>query len=414
MPRLHRSRSLCTLTFVLFLPLAAQQPATKVPPDRGYLQGGAYHNVLFSFAYRYPEGWEASTVDDLDGAAVAQSTAKDEASAKLLKQGADARIPLFVVKKTGTAESVRAHVMDLYFIPNLQSPEEFLDAAELSVSSMTSMKLERIGSEAKEIAGHKIVSRRYRSSYRETAIFQTMVAFIDQKYLVNFVATFATEGDLAKYDIASALTFSPKAVAKEAPKETKPREPRPDDAEVVGGTYRNTFFHLTMTVPESWEIQDAESIQRLKAAGERGMKKEPQDPERAEAEEAAAQEIRYLITAMPKAKGAVLMSFCQDLLLAPEVASAEQYLNLMAQSMPGGGWKGPLQETTIQGRKFTRGEYLQKVGDVEVTHLLFATMERKFALVFDVIAADPKLREQGLKIIETAVFAPSTAPAKKP
>lgn len=405
--------SLC----LLFVPPAAAQSTggAKPSPGQGYIQGGAYHNVLFGFSYKIPEGWEGTTVEKHDQGALAQKSAKDEDSAKKMKQGLNATVSMLTVTRAGTHESILVSAFDVYFQPGT-TPESYLNATEESIGKMTSLKVEKLGDQSKEVAGRTLMTRWFKTTINDKSIYQAMTVFIDQKYAVQFVGTFTTQESLSKYDVASALTFAAPVAAKVEPKierkEAKPRNPQPEDAKVEGGKYTNTFFNLTVSVPEGWVIQEREAVERLRAAGERQLAKT--ETEVAAPEEAAAAQPHFLLTAMPKTSGAVLMSFCQDLLLAPEVESAEQYLKLMEAGMPGGEWISAPKPVTNNGRSYARGEYLQRVGDVQMVHLIYVTMERKFAIVFDVITASPELRAQGQKIVESMVFSAPVPPVKKP
>ena len=408
-PRLFRLAPTLPL-LLLLLPAWAQE---KAPPDRGYIQGGQYHNVRFGFAYRLPSGWEGSTVaaaKDVDQAA--ELAAKDEAAAEAMRQGAKANVPLLMVTKPGSKMSISVAALDIYFMPQLGSTTQFLDATVDWINSQTAMKAEKIGGGLTEIAGRKVESRWLRSTFGDKQIYQSLTVFMDQKYLVQFVGTFETEEELKKNDIAAALTFAPQAAKTEAPAATKPKEPRPQDGEVKNGTYTNPFFGLTVSVPESWEIQEQEAAERLRAAGER--QSDPDDKTSAEDKEAAMQQVKFMVTVMPKGRGAVLMSFCQDLLLAPDLESAEQYLKLMAAGMAGGEWVTSPKEVLISGRKFSHGEYTQKVGEATAVHALYVVVEKRFAMVFDVISADPALRKEGQKIVEGVRFAAPPEVAKKP
>ncbi len=410
-PRLSRLLPALSL-LLLLLPAWAQE---KAPPDRGYIQGGQYHNVLFGFAYRLPAGWEGSTVGagrDMDK--VAELAAKDEAAAEAMRQGAKANVPLLMVTKPGSKMSISVAALDIYFMPELGSTTQFLDATVDWINAQTAMKTEKIGGGLTEIAGRKVESRWLKSSFGDKYIYQSITVFMDQKYLVQFVGTFETEEELKKNDIAAALTFAPQAAKAAAPAAApaKPKEPRPQDGEVKNGTYTNPFFGLTVTVPESWEIQEQEAAERLRAAGER--QSDPDDKTSPEDREAAMQQVKFMVTVMPKVRGAVLMSFCQDLLLAPDLDSAEQYLKLMAAGMTGGEWVTPPKEVLISGRKFSHGEYTQKVGEATAIHALYVVVEKRFAMVFDVISADPALRKEGQKIVEGVRFAAAPEAAKKP
>jgi hypothetical protein len=405
------NRSFSCLFFLLLLLSTAGWGQNEIPPDRGSIQGGAYHNVRFGFAYKIPDGWDGTTIQAEDVSKAAATVAKDKASAEKMSASVKQTIHLVTLTREGSNDSIQVAAADLYFAPEYQTPDKYLDLTEQGIGSMTAAKMERLAEKVSVIQGHRLVSRNYKTMYGPTAVYQSISAFAEQKFIVLFVGSFRDQAELEKNDVAASLSFDakPPEVVKSA--ESKANKPRPQDGETKGNTYTNPFFGLTLTVPESWEIQEQEAAQRLRAAGERQMEKKDQSTP--EEKEAAAEQVKFMMTAMPKVRGGVLMSFCQDLLLTPEMESAEAYLKGMTAGMPGGEFVTAPKAVTIGGRNFTHAEYTQHIGEMTAVHSIYVVIEKRFALVFDVISANEALRKEGQKAVEGMVFAaPLKAEAK--
>lgn len=374
---------------LLSLPMSAFQ--ADVPPDRGYIRGGEYHSVFFAFRCKVPEGWAASTVVPDDDAS-AREIAKDEASASAMAEAGKSNMHLVIL--TRGVESIRFAAQDLYFA-DLKSPEAYLDSVEQAVKTMSAMKMERLGEKVRELEGRRLVTRTYRATINDSVVYQSMTSLFDRKYLLLVVGTFLKAEFLESLDPVTLLTFEPRAAAPALAE--KPAKPGPQYGEVQAGKYTNPFFGLTLAVSDTWEIQEQEAVRRLRAASERGVK-----PDEAEATEASLQRTHFLLTAVPKARGAMLMAFAEDVQTI-DLESAEQYLRIMAKTMNTELKSGP-EEVTLSGKKFSRGQIDQVAGGQTITHSVYVTLVRDFALVFDVIAADPSLLAEGKKIVESLTF----------
>lgn len=384
-----RLLAFCCLVSLLSLPAVAFQ--ADVPPDRGYIRGGEYHSVFFAFRCKVPEGWTASTVapDDTDSA---REIAKDEASAKAMQDAGKSN--MYLVTLTRGGESIRFASQDLYFT-GLKSPEAYLDSVEQAVKTMSAMKMERLGEKIRELEGRRLVTRTYKTMVNDGVFYQSMTSMFERKYQLLVVGTFLKPEGLESLDPVKLLTFEPRAAAPAVAE--KPAKPGPQYGEIEGSKYTNPFFGLTLAVSDTWEIQEQEAVRRLRAASERGVK-----PDEAEAHEASMQRTHFLLTAVPKARGAMLMAFAEDIQMI-DLESADQYLRIMAKTMNTELKSGP-GEVTIGGKKFSRGLIEQVAAGQTITHSVYVTIERDFALVFDVLAADPALLAEGKKIVESMTF----------
>lgn len=389
MPKPRLACLFFAFSLLFHLPALGQE---KVPPDRGYIQGGAYHNVRFGFRLKIPEGWDATTAESADLDSSVDAVAKDETSAAQLKAASATTYRLVTLTKPGSRESLRVLASDILLAPSIKTPEDALEATEAAVKNMTALLTVRVKEESVEINGHQVVTRWLHTTIGKAVVPQTITAFLDQGYMVQFVGSFETSAAAQAFDLASALTFLAKPAAGAAAREIRTG---PLNGSIVGNQYKNDFFKLTMTFPEDWEVQEPEVMKRLQAMAQRmtGKKELP---------ESSLAPV-YLVSAMPRERGAILLCFFQNA-AGEEIPSLIEYLKGIAMGIPSGEWLNAPKEITLQGRTFVHGAYSQRANDLFVTHLLYVTVEKPYILVWDVAAAKEELRKVGRGVIEGMLF----------
>jgi len=184
------------------------------------------------------------------------------------------------------------------------------------------------------------------------------------------------------------------------------KKPTADDATPDAGSfterdYRNPFFGFTYTRGLNWRWLDADELQKMR--GEASDK--AQSRLGAEAGQLATSRTYFLAVAMGRVPGTAVLITAEDLLMAPNVASAEKYLDTV---LAGGTFTAearPTEYVSIGGVPFVRRYFTQNTEGATVYHAMTVTVQRRFALSFDAVAASREQLVEALKTVDSVEFA---------
>jgi hypothetical protein len=389
-------RVIALLLAASVLPSMGQE--VKVPADRGYIQADRYHSVFFGFDYKLPAGWKSSTV--------AEGT--DEKATPGEKPAASPESFLLEASDPATKANLRITAIDLLFTPQVDSAEMFLNLVQEEVKKSVT-GVEKIGQVKQEVSGRTFLTRTLKTTVAETAVYQVVSIAIEKNYALMFVISAADPEITKKFDLTQSLTFSaaPTPAAKQA---TAPDAAmvKPEDGDITDNKYANPYFGFALPFPADWIVHGKEAAARITNTVEKSA-----TGDNAEAVQESLQRTRFLFVALPKAGGAAIMAFSEDLQMAA-IDKPQDYLEAMLKGAlgPEAKWLKAPEEVTLGGKKFMRASYLQVVQGATVNHTTYVTMERKHALGFDVMYATPEQAESGGKVLQAVSFIVREKPAK--
>ena len=392
---LYRSCLIATLLLAAAtLPSLGQEP--KVPADRGYIQAGQYHSVFFGFAYTLPPGWKSSTV-----------AAGTEAGATPGEKAPSPESFLLEASDPTTKANLRVTAIDLLFTPQIDGAETLLNLIQEEMKKSVA-GVEKVEQVKHEVGGRSFLTRTLKTTVGESTVYQAVSIAMERNYALMFVLSAADAEILKKFDLTQALTFSVAPVAAAKQIAPDPAMAKPEDGELTDNRYANAYFGFALPFPADWVVHGKEAAARITNTVEKSA-----TGESAEAVQESLQRTRFLFVAMPKAGGAAIMAFSEDLQMAA-LDKPQDYLEALLKGALGrdAKWLKAPEEVTLGGKKFMRASYLQVVQGMTVNHTAYVTMERKHALGFDVMYATAEQAESGAKVLQTVSFTSREKPVK--
>ena len=169
-------------------------------------------------------------------------------------------------------------------------------------------------------AGVKIAAKSNAKS-----VSKTEAAMLPAKIAPKSIVKPAIKSTVTRSTAKLIAAAPPRAVAK----------PVYDAGEIVGKTYANKYFNFSLTLPDDWEIAEADFERRLK---KEGFNLSVETPKAASASaqsklNAAANRVRVLLTAYKAApdagENAILRVSIEDLRAVPQVKDAVDYFDSM-------------------------------------------------------------------------------------
>lgn len=181
----------------------------------------------------------------------------------------------------------------------------------------------------------------------------------------------------------------------------------PTDGDIDGKVYRNSFFDLSLPVPDGWHPLSADTVERIRKTGEATLSANPM---LAAAAKASRSTTHFLVSFSESPFGGavpfnpVIMLIAEDVRAVPGIRTGSDYIFHLSRSLAATNMYVSLGEAyklELGGKPFAGHNFEPTNGGIQA---YLATVEKDFAISFLLIAQDEAQLSQMVGLISAISF----------
>jgi hypothetical protein len=187
----------------------------------------------------------------------------------------------------------------------------------------------------------------------------------------------------------------------------------PNAGTIKNGVYNNEYFGLTLTLPENWSIQDAESSKELTKSGYKMIAGDDENLERSLNAAAEKQQLMFFSASKypigtPVADNPSIIGTAELVKSKPGIKRGSDYLFHVRNLLETSGIKITINETKAPekfgGVEFDILDVVLPFGNVSVQQKYYSTVMKDYAISFILTYTSEEGEKYLQKILETAKF----------